>query len=77
VCALFYVHLMMAQSVLPFLCHPPASDQGCQMVCFQTKNPNMGKFWRVLQWKMLVHFMDIWSILQPLGILYGHLVWSW
>jgi hypothetical protein len=21
------------------------SDQGCQMVCFQTKNPNLGKFW--------------------------------
>jgi hypothetical protein len=28
--------------------------QGCQMVCFQTKNPNLGKFWRVLQWKMFV-----------------------
>jgi hypothetical protein len=28
--------------------------QGCQMVCFQTKNPNLGKFWRVLQWKILV-----------------------
>jgi hypothetical protein len=28
------------------------------MVCFQTKNPNLGKFWRVLQWKMLVHFMN-------------------
>jgi hypothetical protein len=22
--------------------------QGCQMVCFQTKNPNLGKFWRAL-----------------------------
>jgi hypothetical protein len=21
-----------------------AMDQGCQMVCFQTKNPNLGKF---------------------------------
>jgi hypothetical protein len=21
--------------------------QGCQMVCFQTKNPNLSKFWRV------------------------------
>jgi hypothetical protein len=33
-------------------------DGGCQTVCFQTKNPNLGKFWRVLQWKMLVYFMD-------------------
>jgi hypothetical protein len=38
--------------------------QGCQMVCFLTKNPNLGKFWRVLQWKMLVYFMDTWSILR-------------
>jgi hypothetical protein len=26
-------------------------DQGCQMVYFQTKNPNLGKFWRSLVWK--------------------------
>jgi hypothetical protein len=24
------------------------SSQGCQMVCFQTKNPNLGKFWSAL-----------------------------
>jgi hypothetical protein len=29
------------------------SDQGCQMVSFQTKNPNFGKLWRTLDWKML------------------------
>jgi hypothetical protein len=23
--------------------------QCCQMVCFQTKNPNLGKYWRVSQ----------------------------
>jgi hypothetical protein len=44
------------------------AKQGCQMVYFQTKNPNLGKFWRVLQWKMLVyqdhleHFPAIWYI---------------
>jgi hypothetical protein len=26
--------------------------QGCQMVYLQTKNPNFGEFWSVLQWKM-------------------------
>jgi hypothetical protein len=36
--------------------------QGCQMVCFRTKNPNLGKLWRVLQWKMLICLMDTWSI---------------
>jgi hypothetical protein len=29
------------------------------MVCFQTKNPNLGKFWGSLEWKMLVYFMVI------------------
>jgi hypothetical protein len=24
------------------------SHKGCQMVYFQTKNPNLGKFWRAL-----------------------------
>jgi hypothetical protein len=31
--------------------------QGCQMAYFQTKNPDLGKFWRVLQWKMLVFYI--------------------
>jgi hypothetical protein len=44
------------------------------MVRLQTKNPNLGKFWRVLQWKMLVYFMDTWSILRSFVIFYGHLV---
>jgi hypothetical protein len=26
--------------------------QGCQMAYFLTKNPNLGKSWRVLQWKL-------------------------
>jgi hypothetical protein len=48
-----------------------APVQGCQMVYFQNKNKNLGKFWRVLQRKMLVHifyitwvdFTAIWYIL--------------
>jgi hypothetical protein len=43
------------------------------MVCFQTKNPNLGKFWRVLQWKMLVYLMTIWSILRPFDVFNAHL----
>jgi hypothetical protein len=27
------------------------------MVYFQTKNPNLGKFWRALEWKLLVYFV--------------------
>jgi hypothetical protein len=45
------------------------------MVCFQTKNPNLGKFWGVLQWKMLVYFMDNLSIFCSFVIFYGHLVY--
>jgi hypothetical protein len=55
----------------------PLLEQGCQMVCFQTQNPNLGQFWRVLQWMMLVYVMTIWSILQPLEIVYGHLEYLW
>jgi hypothetical protein len=35
--------------------------QGCQMAYFQTKHPDLGKFWRVLQWKMLLYYMAFWS----------------
>jgi hypothetical protein len=45
--------------------------QGCQMVYLQTKNPNLGKFWRALDWKFLIHF---WAILRTFGIFYDHLV---
>jgi hypothetical protein len=47
-------------------------DQGCQMVCFQTKNPNLGKFGMALEWKKLLNFMAIWSILWRFGIFYDH-----
>jgi hypothetical protein len=43
-------------------------DQGCQMVYFNTQNPNLGKFWRVSKWKC-------WYILWPLGLFYGHILW--
>jgi hypothetical protein len=41
------------------------------MVSFQTKNPNLGKFWKALDWKILINFMAIWDILQTF---YDHLV---
>jgi hypothetical protein len=43
------------------------------MVYFRTQNPNLGKFRRELEWKMLVYFMTIWNILRPFGIFYDHL----
>jgi hypothetical protein len=49
-------------------------EQGCQMVCFQTKNPNLGKFCMALDWKMFVYFMATWNILWRFGIFYDHLV---
>jgi hypothetical protein len=42
----------------------------CQMVYFQTKNPNLRIFWWVLQCKMLIYFIAIWSIFWPFGIFY-------
>jgi hypothetical protein len=49
-------------------------QQGCQMVYFQTQNPNLGKFWRVLDGKMLLYLMAIWNVLWTFGIFYDHLV---
>jgi hypothetical protein len=43
------------------------SNQGCQMVYFQTQNPNLGKYLRALDWKMLIYFIAIWNILRTLG----------
>jgi hypothetical protein len=47
--------------------------QGCQMVSFQTKNSDLGKFWTALGGKMLLEFMAIWNILWTFGIFYDHL----
>jgi hypothetical protein len=49
------------------------AEQGCQMVCFQTKNHNLGKICRFSDWKMLTYFMAIWKILWTCGIFYDHL----
>jgi hypothetical protein len=38
------------------------------MVYFQTQNPNLGRFWRALEWKKLVYLMAV-------GIYYGQLVY--
>jgi hypothetical protein len=44
------------------------------MIYFQTKNPNLGVFWRALECKMLLYFMTIWNILRLFGTIYGRLV---
>jgi hypothetical protein len=51
------------------------SGRVARWLYFQTQNRNLGTLSRVLQWKMLVYFMDIWSILSPLDIFYGHMVY--
>jgi hypothetical protein len=38
------------------------------MADFQTKNRNLGTFWRALHFKLLVYFLVIWSILLPYDI---------
>jgi uncharacterized membrane protein HdeD (DUF308 family) len=41
------------------------------MVYFQTKHPNLGKFWKSLQWKIVSAIL---SILPPYVLFYGNLV---
>jgi hypothetical protein len=47
------------------------------MVYFQTKNPDLGTFWRILQKKRLVYSMAVWNILGSFGKFCGHLVILW
>jgi hypothetical protein len=47
---------------------------GHRTVYFQTKNPNLGKFWRALDSKMLINLMSIWNTLQTFEIFYDNLV---
>jgi hypothetical protein len=44
------------------------------MVCFQTKNPNFGKFWRALDWKIFTYFIATSNILWRFRVFYDHLV---
>jgi hypothetical protein len=44
------------------------------MVSFQTKNPNLGRFWRALYLKMSLYFMALWNNLHTFGIFYDPLV---
>jgi hypothetical protein len=57
----------------------PCITQECQMVYFQTKNPNLGIFRRVLKWKMfcyrLEYFIVLWCILWQVGKISGRLVY--
>jgi hypothetical protein len=45
------------------------------MLYFQTKNPNLGKFWRAFQRNMLAYFTAIGSIIKLLYIFYISLVY--
>jgi hypothetical protein len=48
--------------------------QGCQMACFQTKNTNLGKFRRALEWKKVGTFYDQLECNTAIWYFYGHLV---
>jgi hypothetical protein len=47
------------------------------MVCFETKNPNLGKFWRAFERKKLVYSVVIWIILGPFGLFYERKLIKW
>jgi hypothetical protein len=71
----FATFWVIKKTHLVTLAFAATTAQGCQMVSFQTKNLNLGKFWRVLEWKILLYFMAVWSVLWSFGILCGHLVY--
>jgi hypothetical protein len=73
--------IFLVENILKFLTSVPgSSDQGCQMVCFQTKNPiwvnfggsHNGKSWYILRpfglfFYHCKYFMAIWYILWSFG----------
>jgi hypothetical protein len=65
-----WLHLFCRKTELTFLegIRKHDREQGCQMVYFQTKNPNLDKFWRALERKLLVYFMPIYG--------YCYVLWS-
>jgi hypothetical protein len=56
----------------PYIGWPATSSLEAWLPDVQTKNHSLGKFLRVLQWKIYI-FVDI-PILWPFGTLYGQLV---
>jgi hypothetical protein len=60
--------LSFKESLIP--CSPydstyKRSNRVARWYIYKPKNPNLCKFWRALELKMLVYFMAIWNILQP------------
>jgi hypothetical protein len=49
--------------------------QGCRRRVARWCIFNLGKFWRVLQWAMLLNLLSISSNLLSYGLLYCHLVY--
>jgi hypothetical protein len=44
------------------------------MVLFSNQNPDLGKFWKALDWKKIDIFLAICNILRTSGIFFDHLV---
>jgi hypothetical protein len=79
------IYVQITHSTKPSMYCLNTYVQGCQMVCFETKNPKLGKFFRALDWKMffwpfglfygnLGYFMCIWYILYSFGTFFPVLV---
>jgi hypothetical protein len=56
-------------------------SQGCQMVYFQTQNPNLGKFFRAVEWNRMVHsiptHLEYITTIRYILWLFGNLVKIW
>jgi hypothetical protein len=45
------------------------------MAYFYTQKSKFGKFWEGFSKEVVGNFMEIWPILQPLGLIHGHLAY--
>jgi hypothetical protein len=78
-CFLLWLSYTLCTYVCMYVCQ--VCMQGCQVVSFPTKNPNLGQFWGPYNGKCLYIlwpfgiFTAIWYNLWPFGIVCGHLVY--
>jgi hypothetical protein len=74
VCTRKVSHVLICVNAFFLVVFSSADHQGCQMVYFKTKNPNLRILFRAIEWKMLVYVTAIWYNLWSFGIMYGRLV---
>jgi hypothetical protein len=66
---------MKTQDSVPRFVTETGCTAGLPDGLFSIQNPNLGKFWRALDWKMYIYCMAIGNFLWRIGIFYDNLLY--